>query len=86
MSRVHHELTQIRRERARRAAATPTADTASPNPEVAIEARLEEIARTTLGLETLQTRNSDSLDVHELAVWTIKNALRAAYEAGRAHA
>jgi len=42
-----------------------------------------DIARETLGLETLETRNSDSLDFHEHAVWTIKEALQRAYEAGR---
>ncbi len=36
----------------------------------------------TLGLETLETRNSDSLDFHELAVWQIKDLLRAAFIAG----
>ena len=50
------------------------------------DARLAEIARTTLGLETLDTRRSDSLDFHDLAVWQIKQALHAAYEAGRASA
>ena len=50
------------------------------------DARLAEIARTTLGLETLETRRSDSLDFHDLAVWQIKQALQAAYEAGRASA
>ena len=50
------------------------------------DARLAEIARTTLGLETLETRRSDSLDFHDLAVWQIKQALQAAYDAGRASA
>ena len=52
----------------------------------AVDACLEQIARTTLGLETLETRRSDSLDFHDLAVWQIKQALQAAYEAGRASA
>ena len=50
------------------------------------DACLTEIARTTLGLETLETRRSDGLDFHDLAVWQIKQALQAAYEAGRASA
>lgn len=50
------------------------------------DVRLAEIARTTLGLETLETRRSDGLDFHDLAVWQIKQALQAAYEAGRASA
>jgi len=51
---------------------------------VDIDARLEQIARDHLRLETLATRKSDSLDFHDLAVWRIKDALRAAYDAGRA--
>ena len=34
-------------------------------------------------IETLETRNSDGLDFHDVAVWAIRNALEAAYEAGR---
>ncbi|MCL4197698.1 MAG: hypothetical protein KJZ69_09420 [Phycisphaerales bacterium] len=41
------------------------------------------IAREALGLETLDTRRSDSLDFHDLAVWCVKDALQRAYEAGR---
>lgn len=44
---------------------------------------LLKIARRHLGLETLATQSSDSLDFHEVAVWNIKAALEAAYEAGR---
>jgi len=33
--------------------------------------------------ETLETRNSDSLDFHETAVWSIKEALQQAFELGR---
>ena len=44
---------------------------------------LAEIAAGHLHLETLETRNSDSLDFHDMAVWSIKTALEAAYEAGR---
>ncbi len=44
---------------------------------------LNTIAREALGLETLETRNSDSLDFHDTAVWCIKEALERAYEAGR---
>jgi hypothetical protein len=41
------------------------------------------IAKTHLGLETLQEQNSDRCDFHELHVHAIEKALRAAYEAGR---
>ena len=44
---------------------------------------LTDIATKILDLETLDTRNSDRLDFHELAVWQIKKALEAAYSAGR---
>lgn len=44
---------------------------------------IAEIARQLLSLETLETRKSDSLDFHDMAVWSIKAALESAYEAGR---
>lgn len=40
------------------------------------------IAQEHLHLETLDTRRSDSLDFSDQAVWCIKAALEAAYEAG----
>ena len=43
---------------------------------------IDRIARDILGLETLETRKRDSLDFHDLAVWSIKEALEAAYAAG----
>jgi hypothetical protein len=43
---------------------------------------LTDIAKKHLNIETLETRNSDSLDFHDMAVWCIKDALQAAYEAG----
>lgn len=47
-----------------------------------IEQRLTQIAQTKLGIETLDTRHSDSLDFHDLAVWSLREALEAAYQAG----
>lgn len=44
------------------------------------------IARHTLGLVTLEARGSDGLDFRDVAVWAIRAALEAAYEAGRAAA
>lgn len=44
---------------------------------------LEAIARKHLDLTTLETRQDDDKDFHELAVWSIKAALEAAYNAGR---
>ena len=46
-------------------------------------ATLEQIARHHLGLETLQPRQSDQQDFHDLAVWSIEAALQAAFEAGK---
>ena len=49
------------------------------------EALLLAIARTHFpNIETLETRNSDCLDFHDVAVWAIRNALEAAYAAGQA--
>lgn len=45
---------------------------------------IAQIAAEKLGLETLETRNSDRLDFSEQAVWTLRAALEAAYEAGLA--
>ena len=44
---------------------------------------LQQIARQYLGIETLETRKSDDLDFHEVAVWSLKQALEAAHWAGR---
>ena len=55
----------------------------SMNDEAARYAMLLEIAERHLFLETLETRNSDSLDFHDSAVWAIRSALDAAFEAGR---
>jgi hypothetical protein len=47
------------------------------------DATVNEIAQRILHIDTLQTRKSDSLDFHDCAVWNIKEALEAAFEAGR---
>ena len=44
---------------------------------------MTQIAQQHLRLETLETRHSDGLDFHDIAVWQIESALRAAFEAGR---
>lgn len=50
----------------------------------ALDTLLLEIARKHFpNIETLETRNSDGLDFHDVAVWAIRSALVAAYEAGR---
>lgn len=47
-----------------------------------IDTILTLIAKKHLGIETLETRRSDSLDFHDTAVWCLKDALEAAFKAG----
>lgn len=47
-------------------------------------ALMEQIARQHLCIETLKTRNSDSLDFHDVSVANVSAALAAAYQAGLA--
>lgn len=44
---------------------------------------LEDIAKKFFRVTTLETRNSDRLDFHDIAVWNMRGALEAAYEAGK---
>lgn len=43
----------------------------------------EAIVQEILSIDTLKTQNSDSLDFHDVAVWSIDKALEAAFQAGR---
>ncbi len=43
---------------------------------------LDGIAREHLLIPTLETRRADSLDFHDVAVWQIEAALKAAFDAG----
>jgi len=45
---------------------------------------IEKIARKILAIQDLKTRNRDALDFHEVGVWSLRDALDAAYEAGKA--
>jgi hypothetical protein len=49
-------------------------------------AQAEEAVRQRLDLETLETRNSDSLDFHDVSVASIRAAVRIAFDAGFAAA
>ncbi len=49
----------------------------------AMENLLQKIALDHLLIESLETRNIDRLDFHDVSVWAVKSALMAAYEAGR---
>ncbi|MDP2361623.1 MAG: hypothetical protein Q8O14_12885 [bacterium] len=60
------------------AAAQPGADDAT------IDAGLAALANIHCGFETLEARNMDALDFHEVCVLSLKDALRAAFELGRA--
>ncbi|MBA9978339.1 hypothetical protein D7207_26475 [Burkholderia cepacia] len=57
-----------------------------PDLPAAARRQIAEIARTTPGIETLETRYADRLDFHDTAVWSIRAALEAAYLAGAAAA
>ncbi len=48
-----------------------------------VEQALSAIATNHLQIETLETRNSDRLDFHDIAVWSIKAALIEAFELGQ---
>jgi hypothetical protein len=57
--------------------------TRKPNADAARDAELLEIARRQFRIETLESRNWDRLDFHDVAVWAIRAALEDAFEAGR---
>ena len=47
-----------------------------------LEQLLTQIAQSKLGIETLEIRKSDGLDFHDVAVWCLRDALEAAFNAG----
>ncbi len=50
------------------------------------DALILEIAKRQFFVETLETRQRDSLDFHDVAVWAMRAALEEAFEAERASA
>ena len=60
----------------------PAAKQAPGADEATIDAGLEVLAQVHMNIETLTERRMDSLDFHEVAVWQVKSALRAAFELG----
>ena len=44
---------------------------------------LTEIASKHLNIPTLRTRKSDSLDFHDVSVWAVRSALKAAFDEGQ---
>lgn len=49
-----------------------------------IDLSLTDIAKKHLAIDTLEAQNSDTLDFHLIAVWTLETMLKEAYAAGRA--
>ena len=47
------------------------------------DATIQRIAQNTLRIETLETRNSDQLDFHDISVWMLRAALEEAFQSGR---
>ena len=65
---------------------SPKVSTERQIPATTLDAELLEIAHRHIDrIETLETRRSDSLDFHDIAVWELKSALEAAYRAGQAN-
>lgn len=50
------------------------------------DALILEIAKRQFFIETLETRDRDRLDFHDVAVWAMRAALEDAFEAGRTSA
>ena len=42
----------------------------------------DKIVQKRLGIETLETQHSDSLDFHDISVWALREALTEAFSAG----
>lgn len=59
-----------------------TRNTDTPPATLEIERLLEAIAQDHLFIQTLVTQHSDRLDFHDVSVWGVKSALRAAFGAG----
>lgn len=66
--------------------AKTTRQTTRRNTTQPLDTLLTQIAQEHLCIDTLETRNSDSLDFHNVGVWGVKEALIAAYQAGLAAA
>lgn len=45
-------------------------------------AAIRQIASRVLRVPTLEARNSDRLDFHEVGIWQLREALETAYDAG----
>lgn len=47
-----------------------------------LKKKFEKIAKEHLFIETLEERKRDSLDFHDVSVWGVEKALKAAYDLG----
>ena len=47
-----------------------------------VDVIIRQIARDVLGINSLETQNSDSFDFHDVSVWQIKSALENAFKVG----
>ena len=65
---------------------TPETKTKTKPEAAAPEALFLDIATRHFFIETLETRNRDRLDSHDVAVWAMRAALNEAYAAGLAAA
>jgi hypothetical protein len=65
--------------------AAPATTQADGPDDATLDAGMEGLAQVHLGIETLTERKMDALDFHEVGVWQVKDALRAAFELGRAN-
>lgn len=62
--------------------APPATGEVQPVRTATIDPRFTDIAKRILGIPTLETRGSDSLDFHNVGVWQVAKALQAAYRIG----
>ena len=51
-----------------------------------MESKLRVIARKYLRIPNLRMRGNDMMDTHEVMVWEVSDALKAAYKAGKTEA
>lgn len=52
------------------------------NLKVDLDVEFDKIAKEVLGIDTLVTRKSDSLDFHEVSVWSLKQAFQKVFDLG----
>ena len=48
--------------------------------------QIEKIIMSNFNIEVIETRNCDSLDFHDIAIWQLVSAIREAYDMGKTDA